>query len=90
MAEHMTFNHGVESSNLSRLTIYGGFMTVEQHIEVGERLDKLSNYYKNIDFPNLSKTCREAADSIQELVKALKEYEAKFGAIDNPPIEEEK
>ena len=64
-------------------------MTLEHHIEVQERLDKLANYYKNIDFPNLSKTCDEAAESIKALVEALKDYEAKFGAIDNPPIEEE-
>lgn len=64
-------------------------MTHEQHIEVQERLDKLANYYKNIDFPNLSKTCADAARSIKELVAALKDYEAKMGSIDNPPIEEE-
>lgn len=64
-------------------------MTYEHHIEVQQRLDKLANYYKNIDFPNLSKTCGEAAESIKTLVEALKDYEAKFGAIDNSPIEEE-
>ena len=64
-------------------------MTHKQHIEVQERLDKLANYYKNIDFPNLSKTCADAARSIKELSEALKNYEAKLGAIDNPPIEEE-
>jgi hypothetical protein len=64
-------------------------MTLEQHIEVQERLDKLANYYKNIDFPNLSKTCADAAKSIKDLTEALKDYEAKMGSIDNPPIEEE-
>lgn len=64
-------------------------MTHEEYIEVQERLQKLSIYYKNIDFPNLSKTCGEAAESIKALVEALKDYEAKFGAIDNPPIKEE-
>ena len=64
-------------------------MTHEQYIEVHERLQKLANYYKNIDFPNLSRSFQEAADAFKELTATLKDYEAKFGAIDNPPIEEE-
>ena len=64
-------------------------MTHEHHIEVQERLQKLANYYKNIDFPNLAKNFQDAADTISKLTAALKDYEAKFGAIDNPPIEEE-
>ena len=64
-------------------------MTHEQYTEVQQRLQKLANYYKNIDFPNLSRSFQEAADTINELAATLKDYEAKFGAIDNPPIEEE-
>ena len=64
-------------------------MTYEQQIEAQERLQKLANYYKNIDFPNLAKNFQDAADTINELAATLKDYETKFGAIDNPPIEEE-
>ena len=89
MVEHVTFNHGVAGSNPAWLTNSEVIMTLDQHIEVQERLEKLSIYYKNIDFPNLSKTCGEAAESIKALAEALKEYEAKMGSIDNPPIGEE-
>lgn len=63
-------------------------MDAQKHIETGEKLSKLAQYYKNIDFPILSVTFQEAADAIAELVKALEEASNRIKAVENIPAEE--
>ena len=65
-------------------------MDAQKHIETGEKLSKLAQYYYNIDFPILSATCQEAADAIAELAKALEEANNRIKAVENIPVEERK
>ena len=63
-------------------------MDAQKHIEIGEKLSKLAQYYKNIDFPILSVTLQEAANAIAELAKALEEASNRIKAVENVPTEE--
>lgn len=65
-------------------------MDLQHNINIGKNLERLAEYYNNLGFPILSTTCREAANAIAELAKALAEAGKKIEAVENIPVEERK